>query len=45
MAKDLLQQNSNNNFWKNVSRINAQKINKYATEVGDAAGERNICHM
>ena len=45
MAKDLLQQNSNNKFWKNVSRINAQKINKYATKVGDAAGERNICHM
>ena len=45
LAKDLLQQNRNNKFWKNVSRINAQKINKYATKVGDAAGERNICHM
>ena len=45
MAGDLLQQSSNNKFWKNVSRTNAQKINKYATVVGDAAGEHNICHM
>ena len=26
MARDLLQQSSNNEFWKNVSRTNAQKI-------------------
>ena len=45
MARDLLHKSSNNNFGKNVSRTNAQKINKYATKVGDAVDERNICHM
>ena len=44
MTRDLLQQDSNK-FWKNVSCANAQKINKYATKVGDAIGEHHICHM